>query len=81
MKKKTHPNYREVVFVDSTSGYKLLTRSTVVTQEEIKWEDGKTYPMKRVDTTADSHPYFTGKRTLVDTQGRAEKFRKKYSKN
>lgn len=81
MKDKTHPkDYRFVVFKDMSNGTSFLTRSTVKTNETIKWEDGKEYPLYKLEISNTSHPFFTGKKMFVDTAGRVEKFRKKYQK-
>jgi len=81
VKQGIHPEYREVVFVDSSSDFKFLTRSTVQTDETIEWEDGNTYPMVRVEISSASHPFYTGKQILVDSGGRIERFRKRYGKD
>ena len=79
MKKSIHPdNYRLVVFQDVSCDYTFLTRSTVKTTETIKWEDGKDYPLYKLEISDRSHPYFTGKQNLVDSAGRIEKFNRKY---
>ena len=80
MKKDIHPDYQEVVFHDTSSDYKFLTRSTIKSKETIKWEDGKEYPLVKVEVSSASHPFFTGKKLFVDTAGRVEKFQKKYGK-
>ena len=81
MKKDIHPeNYRFVVFEDSSCDYQFLTKSTVETKDTIKWEDGKEYPLYKLDISNKSHPFFTGQQNLVDTAGRIEKFNKKYSR-
>jgi len=80
MKKDIHPEYREVVFQDVQSDFKFLTRSTMTSDEKIKWEDGKEYPLFKIEISDQSHPYYTGQRTLVDTAGRIEKFNRKYGK-
>jgi large subunit ribosomal protein L31 len=80
MKKDIHPNYREVVFWDLSSDFKFITRSTIETNENITWEDGKTYPVYKVEVSSQSHPFYTGKNVLVDTAGRVDKFRKRYGK-
>ena len=80
MKEKIHPNYREVVFVDTSSDLKFLTRSTIKTSDTIEWEDGKTYPMARVEISSASHPFYTGKQILVDSGGRVERFRRRYGR-
>jgi large subunit ribosomal protein L31 len=81
MKKDIHPNYDFVVFNDIASDFKFLTRSTVKSNETIKWEDGKEYPVVNVEISSASHPFYTGKQKLLDTAGRIEKFRRKYQKN
>ena len=79
MKKEIHPdNYRLVVFQDVSCDYSFLTRSTVKTSDTIMWEDGKEYPLYKLDISDRSHPYFTGKQNLVDSAGRIEKFNRKY---
>ena len=81
MKKGTHPdNYRLVVFKDTSCDYAFLTKSTVKTDETVKWEDGNEYPLFKIEICDQSHPYYTGQRTLVDTAGRIEKFNRKYKK-
>lgn len=80
MKKDIHPEYRDVVFQDTSSGFKFMTRSTMKSSETIKWEDGKEYPVIKVEVTSASHPFFTGQNLLVDTAGRVEKFNKRYKK-
>tara|TARA_B100000029_G_scaffold515865_1_gene625090 strand:+ start:3242 stop:3517 length:276 start_codon:yes stop_codon:yes gene_type:complete len=80
MKKNTHPKeYRYVVFQDVSCDYKFLTKSTIDTKDTIKWEDGKEYPLYKLDISSQSHPYFTGEQNLVDTAGRIEKYLKKYN--
>ena len=78
MKKDIHPEYKEVVFQDVQSDFKFLTRSTMSSDEKIKWEDGKEYPLIKVEVSSASHPFYTGKKIFVDTAGRVEKFNQKY---
>ncbi len=73
-------NYRPVVFQDASSDFAILTRSTVQTKETIKWEDGNEYPVYRVDVTSASHPFFTGEQNILDSEGRVDRFRKKYGR-
>ena len=81
MKKDIHSkDYRWVVFEDSSCNYSFLTRSTVKTDKTVKWEDGNEYPLIKMEISSDSHPYYTGKMKLVDTAGRIDKFKNKYSK-
>ncbi len=81
MKKDIHPDYHPVVFHDSASGYEFLTKSTMTSEETIKWSDGNTYPLIKIEISSASHPFFTGKKLFVDTAGRVEKFNKKYKRN
>jgi len=81
MKKGIHPeNYRFVVFKDMSNDHAFLTKSTAVTKETIVWEDGKEYPLVKVEISNTSHPFYTGKSVFVDTAGRIEKFKKRYAK-
>ena len=80
VKADIHPEYREVVFQDVTSDFKILTRSTLSSKETIKWEDGNEYPLYKIEISSASHPFFTGKMKLVDTTGRVQKFQQKYQK-
>jgi large subunit ribosomal protein L31 len=78
MQKDIHPNYREVVFWDLSSDHKFMSRSCVNTAETITWEDGKEYPVCKVEVSSKSHPFYTGKNVLLDTAGRVDKFKKRY---
>lgn len=81
MKKDIHPKeYRTVVFKDMSNEEAFLTKSTVKTKDTIVWEDGKEYPLIKLEISNTSHPFFTGKMKLVDTAGRVDKFRNKYNK-
>jgi large subunit ribosomal protein L31 len=80
MKKDLHPEFRDVVFRDVSSDFMLKTKSTIHSKETIKWEDGKEYPVVSVEISSASHPFYTGQQRLVDTEGRAEKFMKKYGR-
>ena len=80
MKKDLHPEFRPVVFKDVSCDWEILTKSTIKAKETIKWQDGNEYPLVKVDISSASHPFFTGKQRLIDSEGRAEKFRKKYGK-
>lgn len=78
MKAGIHPEYREVVFQDMQTDFKFITRSTVQTKESIEM-DGKTYPLVKLDTSSDSHPFYTGAQTRIVETGRVEKFRLKFA--
>lgn len=76
MKKEIHPTtYRPVVFQDLNNGSMFLTRSTVATDDTIKYEDGKEYPLVKVHISSASHPFFTGEERIVDIEGRVDKFK------
>ena len=80
MKKEIHPNLREVIFKDVSCDFAFKTLSTAHAKDNITWEDGKEYPLIKVDISSASHPFYTGKQRLIDTEGRAEKFAKKYGR-
>ncbi len=79
MKKTGHPPYQEVLFVDSSTGTKFLCGSTLQPKEKGEY-NGKEYPMVRVPTSSASHPFFTKAKQFIDTEGRVDKFVKKYAK-
>ena len=79
MKKDIHPkNYRLVAFKDMSNDHTFVTRSTANSRETIKLEDGKEYPLIKLEISAESHPFYTGKMKLVDTAGRVDKFMNRY---
>jgi large subunit ribosomal protein L31 len=80
MKDGIHPSYHPVVFRDASTGTQFLTRSTATSTVEVEWEDGNRYPLIVVDVTADSHPFWTGGRRIVDSAGQVEKFHRRYGK-
>ena len=81
MKEGIHPEYKDVLFVDLSNGFKFVTRSCVATKETGEHE-GKTYPLYKLDTSSESHPFYTGTQKSVDSLGgRVEKFRNKFGKS
>lgn len=80
MKQDIHPDYHPIVFRDKAANYQFLTRSTATSDNTIEWEDGNTYPVIDVEVSDRSHPFYTGKHTIVDTAGRVEKFHRRYGK-
>lgn len=80
MKEGIHPDYNYVVFKDISVDYSFLTKSTIKTRETVEWEDGKEYPVVKLEITSKSHPFFTGKQKLVDTTGRVDKFYNRYGR-
>jgi large subunit ribosomal protein L31 len=81
MKKNIHPKVRQVVFKDSSSDFSFLGTSTIDSKETIKWKDGKSYPLIKLEISSASHPFFTGKQPVPDAGGRIDRFKKKYAKN
>ena len=81
MKEGIHPEaYRFVVFKDMSNGIQFLGKSTAQTKETVLFDDGKEYPVIKLEISNTSHPFYTGKNMLVDTAGRIDKFNKRYSK-
>ena len=80
MKTDIHPtDYRLVAFKDMSNDDIFITKSTVNAKETIE-VDGIEYPLVKLEISRTSHPYYTGKSKLVDTAGRIDKFKNKYSK-
>lgn len=78
MKQDIHPEYRPVVFKDMGGDFAFLSRSTVKSDETIQWEDGNEYPLVKLEVTSATHPFYTGKQTIMDTTGKIERFRMRY---
>jgi large subunit ribosomal protein L31 len=82
MRTEIHPKeYRLIVFKDMSNEYTFMTHSTAQTKDTIVWEDGKEYPLIKLEISHTSHPFYTGKMKLVDTAGRVDKFRNRYKKH
>ena len=84
MKQVIHPAYGPVVFRDRSADTTFLTRSTIVSRlaedhPRITWEDGVSYPVIDVDVSSASHPFWTGRGRVVDSEGRVEKFNRRYA--
>jgi len=77
MKKEGHPPYQEVLFVDTATGHRFVCGSTLQPEATETYE-GKAYPVHRVSVSSSSHPFFTGSQRFVDTEGRVERFNKRF---
>ena len=77
MKQGIHPEYHQVVFMDSSTGKKFLAGSTMSSKETTDYE-GTEYPLIRVEISSDSHPFYTGKQKFAQADGRIDRFNKKY---
>lgn len=75
MRKDIHPDYRPVVFLDTTTGYQFLSGSTKASKETVEFE-GETYPLIRVEISSDSHPFYTGRQKFTQADGRVDRFNK-----
>lgn len=83
MKPGIHPDYRPVVFQDANTGAQFLTRSTIATARTIDRQTPtgvETYPLVVVEVSSDSHPFWTGNKRTLDTEGRVEKFYQRYGR-
>lgn len=79
MKKGIHPRgYRPVAFRDVAVDKQWITMSSVATDLTTVGEDGQTYPLFKVETSMYSHPFYTGSQRIIDTEGRVDKFNRKY---
>ena len=77
MKEGIHPDYHPVVVVGVSGGDEVITRTTP-TSSETREIDGVEHYVIKCDITSHTHPFFTGKQKLLDTEGRIDRFRKKY---
>jgi large subunit ribosomal protein L31 len=77
MKKNTHPEYQQVLFVDQSTGHKFVCGAALKCDEKEVFE-GVEYPVYRVSISSASHPFFTGSKQVLDTEGRVDRFKKRY---
>lgn len=81
MKQGIHPEYGPVVFRDRSADVQIVTRSTLsATATETVEIDGTTYPVVDVDVSSASHPFWTGRGRVVDTEGRVQRFERRYGR-
>ncbi|WP_421847731.1 type B 50S ribosomal protein L31 [Marinomonas sp.] len=78
MRNNIHPNYRTVVFHDTSADQYFLIGSTLETNQTIDWQDGKTYPYRTIEISSASHPFYTGKQRESQLEGRVQNFRRRY---
>jgi len=79
MKPDIHPDYHKVLFVDSATGEQWVSRSTL-NSEETREVDGEQLPVIKLEISAASHPFWTGQAREVDSEGRVDRFRKRYGR-
>lgn len=77
MRKGIHPNYHKVLFVDSATGDEWVTRSTM-TSSETREVEGEQLPVVRLEISSSSHPFWTGKLREVDSDGKIDRFRRRF---
>ncbi len=80
MKKDIHPDYHKVLFVDTATGNEWVSRSTI-TSDKTKEVDGEELPVVRLEISAESHPFWTGQEREIDSEGRVDRFRKRYGQS
>ena len=82
MKTGIHPEYHTVIFYDTSSNHSFITRSAIDVKgrEKMKWTDGNEYPVVKVEVSSESHSFYTGKQKIMDTAGRVEKFKRRYTR-
>lgn len=77
MKQGIHPNYRSVVFYDTSADHYFIVGSTIQTDRTIE-RDGKTYPYVTIEVSSESHPYYTGKQKEYSKEGSTARFQKRF---
>jgi large subunit ribosomal protein L31 len=82
MKQGIHPAYGPVAFRDRSTGQVIVTRSTLASRggDRTIEVDGETYPLVDVDVSSDSHPFWTGRSRTLDSEGRVQRFERRYGR-
>ncbi len=77
MKVEIHPDYHKVIFIDSATGTEWVSRSTL-TSKETREVEGEQIPVVKLEISSVSHPFWTGKMRELDTDGKIDRFRKRW---
>jgi large subunit ribosomal protein L31 len=78
VKADIHPDYHKVLFVDAATGKEWVTRSTL-TSKETKVVDGEEIPVVKLEISSYSHPFWTGKLRVLDSDGKIDRFKRRYA--
>lgn len=78
MKSGVHPAYRKILFVDGATGDEWISYSTM-NSTDTRTHQGEELPFIRLEISAASHPFWTGQSREVDTEGRMDRFRRRYN--
>ena len=79
MKTGVHPDYHKVLYVDTSNGKEWVAYSTMHSAEK-REVDGEELSVIKLEITAHSHPFWTGQQRTVDTEGRIDRFRRRFAK-
>ncbi|QKD70890.1 type B 50S ribosomal protein L31 [Proteus terrae] len=77
MKLGIHPQYRTVIFHDTSADAYFKVGSTIQTEKKIEYE-GQTYPYVTLDVSSQSHPFYTGKQKTHSQEGNVVRFNKRF---
>jgi large subunit ribosomal protein L31 len=77
MKPDIHPDYHKVLYVDTSTGDEWVSRSTI-TSGETREVDGEVMPVIKLEVSNNSHPFWTGKMRELDSDGKIDRFRRRY---
>ncbi|WP_042144387.1 MULTISPECIES: type B 50S ribosomal protein L31 [unclassified Pseudoalteromonas] len=77
MKANIHPPYQKVVFHDTAADSYFVVGSTIKTSRTIEYQ-GKKMPYVTIDISSESHPFYTGKQRVSQSDGRVAQFNKRF---
>jgi large subunit ribosomal protein L31 len=79
MKEGIHPDYHKVLYVDTATGHEWVSRSTM-SSSETREVDGEAIPVIKLEISSHSHPFWTGTMRELDSDGKIDRFRRRYGK-
>ena len=79
MKPGIHPDYHKVLYIDTATGDEWVSRSTL-TSKETREVDGEEMPVIKLEVSSHSHPFWTGKMRELDSDGKIDRFRRRYGR-
>ena len=79
MRTGIHPEYQKVLYTDSATGDEWVGYSTQRSSETKEFE-GEALPLIRLEISSKSHPFWTGQFRNVDSEGRIDRFKRRYAR-
>ena len=79
MRNEIHPQYNKVLFLESSTGEEWVGVSTMSSADR-REVNGEELPVIKLEISSASHPFWTGQARTLDSEGRIDRFKRRYSR-